>query len=390
VALTSLGTNNELIKFQKEVRTDFLRASRFDPYMGDGSDTPIARIADLSADGKQINVPLVTQMTGNGAGTGLLRGNEEQLANYGMPLWADWARNAINFNKQVEKNSSFNIESAVKTQLRNWGKRIVRDALVDGLLAIPTATIPGSYGSNAFVNGVVFSGATATQKNNWVTANSDRVVFGSQLSNYSTTFATAVANVDSTNDKLTADVVRLMKSVALGTGKSGSTYTGKPIISPWMIPELDQEMFVLFVGRRTMRDLRKDSTMLQANRDARARENGTAMKNPIFTGGELIWEGVIIKEIPEITDRLVLAGVGAASIDVEPIFLCGANALAYVTGQLARPTTLEDADYQFITGLGIEAQFGTGKLAMSVPAAGGTGLVDFGMVTGFMSGVADA
>jgi hypothetical protein len=177
-----------------------------------------------------------------------------------MPLWADWARNAITFNKQVEKNA-LSIPSKREDSLRNWGKRIVRDALVDGLFAIPTAAIPTSYGSNAFVNGIVFSAATAAQKNTWTAANVDRVVFGSQISNYSATFATAVANVDSTNDKLTSDVVRLMKSVATGTGKTGSVYNGKPIIAPWMIPELDQEMFVLFVGRRTKRDLMKDTTM---------------------------------------------------------------------------------------------------------------------------------
>jgi hypothetical protein len=386
MALTTLGSNNELIKFREQVIFDFLRASRFDPYMGEDSGSPIVRLSDLAADGKQINVPLVTQMQGNGVGTGQLRGFEEQLQNYGFPLWADWARNAITFTKQVEKNASFAIPSTSRTNLRNWGKRIVRDALTDMLLSIPTAAIPASYGSNAWVNGTTWSAASAANKNTWVTNNVDRVVFGSQISNYSTTFATAVANVDSTNDKLTSDVVRLMKSQALGTGKTGTVYNGKPVISPWMIPELDQEMFVLLTGRRGMRDLRKDTVMASANRDARARENGTADKNPIFTGGELIWEGVIVKEIPEITDRLVLSGVGASSIDVEPCFLMGAGAYAYVTGQLARPTTLEDGDYGFVSGLGIEAQFGMGKLAMSV----GGNLVDFGVVTGFVSGVADA
>jgi hypothetical protein len=251
-----------------------------------------------------------------------------------MPLWADWARNAITFNKQVEKNASFAIPSATRTTLRNWGKRIVRDALVDGLFAIPTAAIPGSYGASAWVNGIVWSAATAAQKNTWTAANVDRVLFGSQISNYSATFATAVANVDSTNDKLTSDTVRLMKSIATGTGKTGSVYNGKPIIAPWMIPELDQEMFVLFVGRRTKRDLMKDTVFASANRDARARENDPEKTNPIFTGGAVLWEGVLVKEIPEITDRLLLTGVGAGSIDVEPVFLCGAGALAYVTGQL--------------------------------------------------------
>ena len=34
MALTTNHTNNELIKFRRNVATDFLRASRLDPFMG--------------------------------------------------------------------------------------------------------------------------------------------------------------------------------------------------------------------------------------------------------------------------------------------------------------------------------------------------------------------
>jgi hypothetical protein len=37
--------------------------------------------------------------------------------------------------------------------------------------------------------------------------------------------------------------------------------------------------------------------------------------------------------------------------------------MAYALGQMPRPTTLEDGDYDFVTGLGIEAQYGVGKIA---------------------------
>ena len=55
---------------------------------------------------------------------------------------------------------------------------------------------------------------------------------------------------------------------------------------------------------------------------------------------------------------------------------------------------LEDGDYDFIKGLGIEAQYGVGKIAKA-PLSAGSGatvgtLVDWGMVTGFVSGVANA
>jgi hypothetical protein len=399
MALTPNHPNNELIKFRKDVAYDFLRSSRFDPYMGDDSTSVIVRMSDLEADGKEIRVPLVTQLSGDGVGAGTLRGNEEQIDSYGMPLWADWARNAVANNRAQNKESSFSVRSTARSLLRGWSKRIVRDDLVDALLSIPTSAVqagrlnaPGNR-----VNGIKWSAATAGNKNAWVTANPDRVVFGSAISNYSTTFATAVGNVDSTNDKMTAAVGSLMKDQAKQTGvdpNNPGVYNGRPKINPYMQADGDQEWYVCFVGARGFRDLKADPVMYQANRDARNREGGDPTKsNPLFTGGALVYDGVIYLEIPEITQRLLLKGVGAASIDVEPVFLCGQGALAYALGQMPRPTTLEDGDYDFITGMGIEAQYGVGKIAKAPLAAGASAtvgsLVDWGMVTGFVSGVAN-
>jgi hypothetical protein len=399
MAQTPNHPNNEVVKFRKDVAFDFLRSSRFDPYMGDDSTSVIVRMSDLEADGKEIRVPLVTQLTGDGVGAGTLRGNEEQIDSYGMPLWADWARNAVANNRAQNKESSFSVRSTARSLLRGWSKRIVRDDLVDALLSIPTSAVqagrfnaPGNR-----VNGIKWSAATAGNKNSWVTANSDRVVFGSAISNYSTTFATAVGNVDSTSDKMSAAVGSLMKDQAKQTGvdpNNPGVYNGRPKITPYMQADGDQEWYVCFVGARGFRDLKADPVMSQANRDARNREGGDPTKtNPIFTGGALVYDGIIYLEIPEITQRLLLKGVGAAGIDVEPVFLCGQGALAYALGQMPRPTTLEDGDYDFITGMGIEAQYGVGKIAKAPLAAGASAtvgsLVDWGMVTGFVSGVAN-
>jgi hypothetical protein len=399
MALTQNHPNNELIKFRTDVAYDFLRSSRFDPYMGSDSTSVIVRMSDLEADGKEIRVPLVTQLSGDGVGAGTLRGNEEQIDSYGMPVWADWARNAVANNRAVNKESSFSIRSTARSLLRGWSKRIVRDDIVDALLSIPTSSIQSGRFSapGNRVNGIKWSAASAANKNAWVTANVDRVVFGSAISNYSTTFATAVANVDSTADKMSAAVGSLLKDQAKQTGvdpNNPGVYNGRPKINPWMIEELDQEWYVCFLGSRAFRDLKADPVMYQANRDARSRENNPEKKNPIFTGGELVFDGIIYKEIPEITQRLLLKGVGAASIDVEPVFLCGQGALAYALGQMPRPTQLEDGDYDFVTGLGIEAQYGMAKIAKAPLSAGAAAtvgqLVDWGVVTGFVSGVANA
>jgi hypothetical protein len=99
MALTANHVNNEIIKFRRTAAVDFLRRSRFDPFMGPDSTSVIVRMNDLAADGKEINIPLVTQLTGAGVGAGLLRGNEEQLDSYGFPVWADWARKAVANNR---------------------------------------------------------------------------------------------------------------------------------------------------------------------------------------------------------------------------------------------------------------------------------------------------
>ncbi|MBR0802838.1 DUF4043 family protein [Bradyrhizobium japonicum] len=392
--LTSNHVNNEVIKFRRQVISDFLRRSRFDPFMGDSSTNVIVRLADLESDGKQVNVPLVNQMSGDGVGAGTLRGNEEMLDSYGFPLWADWARNAVANNRASNKESSFNVRSTARDLLRGWARRVVRDDITDALLSIPTASVQanrfGVPGNR--VNGIKWSAATPTQKDNWMNANLDRVQFGTvAASAVPSTFAAAALLLDTTADIMTAAVGSLAKQKAKQSGVSSANpgvYNGRPKITPWEIEELDEEMYVCFLGDGAFRSLQNDPVMYQANRDARAREGNPTSTNPIFTGGALLFDGVLYKNIPEITQRLNLGTIGTASANVEPFFLCGQAALAYATGQMPRPTQLEDGDYDFVTGLGIEAQYGVGKIAkapLTVTGATVGDLVDWGMVTGFVA-----
>jgi hypothetical protein len=392
--LTSNHVNNELIKFRRMVISDFLRRSRFDPFMGNTSTSIIVRMADLEADGKEINVPLVNQLSGAGVGAGTLRGNEEMMDSYGFPVWADWARNAVANNRAVNKESSFNVRSTARDLLRGWARRIVRDDIVDTLLSIPTSAIQANrlVAPGNRVNGVKWSASTTAQKNSWTAANFDRILFGSKLGNFSSTWATGVGNCVVATDKMSAAVGSLAKSMAKQSGVSPGNpgvYNGRPKITPWEIEELDEEMYVIFLGDRAFQSLQQDPNMYQANRDAREREGADPTKtNPIFTGGALLYDGVLYKNIPEITQRLIQTGVGGAGVDIEPYFLCGQAAVAYAMGQLPRPTTLEDGDYEFVTGLGIECQYGLGKIAKAPLAVQGatTGdLVDWGMVTGFVA-----
>jgi len=163
------------------------------------------------------------------------------------------------------------------------------------------------------------------------------------------------------------------------------------------------------------RDAKTDTIINTANRDARAREGRGMDDNPIFQDGDLLYDGVILRKVPEISMAVTSATggwstlvSGSVSGRVEPIFLCGQQAAALAFGQMAKPTFRKEDDYGFVTGTGIEMAYGVGKMfkkhAMYIPgtttlnsaASGNTSggglasLVQWGVVTGFFYAPADA
>jgi hypothetical protein len=402
MALSVNNVNVELIKFRRRLTWTFLRESRFDPYTGDGPTNIIQRVMDLEANGKQINIPLLDQLRGAGVTTGTLVGSEDTIDNYGMPLWADWARNAVVFNKAVKKESSINIRDAATPALQGWARRIRRDDTVASLLSIPTSAIPPGYhtASGGRINGLTWAAATAAQRNNWLTANTDRILFGAKNSN------TVAGNVSGSlvllaaaTDKLTRAVGLLAKRKAMQT----TNMAAWPAIKPYQVVELDQEWYVCFIGSRAYRDLAADPAMSNANLQARQRETDPLKTNPIFTGAHLVADGIVYREIPEIDSYYIigtgtpqapngpLAGTGATGIDCAPCFMCGQSAYAYVLGQLPRATIRKEDDYQFLDGIGVEAQYGYGKVAKAPVGSPGTNtdLKDWGVATFFVAATPD-
>src|SRR5262245_9919706 len=95
MAVTTIQDNNKLIRFTQQISREFVSENMFSPYMSE-SLTAIIRIRnELKAGGEDMNIPLVTRLTGSGVATGTLVGNEEKIDNYGMRLRMEWARNAV-------------------------------------------------------------------------------------------------------------------------------------------------------------------------------------------------------------------------------------------------------------------------------------------------------
>jgi hypothetical protein len=64
MAVTTIQSNNKLIKFTQEIGREFVRENLFSPYMGEDATAIIRRRFELKNGGEQMNIPLVTRLTG--------------------------------------------------------------------------------------------------------------------------------------------------------------------------------------------------------------------------------------------------------------------------------------------------------------------------------------
>ena len=408
MAVTTVASNNKLITFTRQINREFVRQNLFSPYMGEGLDAIIRVRQELKAGGEQMNIPLVTKLLGTGKSTGVLAGAEERIDNYGMRVWMDWWRHAVVTTKAEAHKDSADIFGEAKPLLSDRGKELQRDEIIEAFMGLPSESAPTDLGSDEGqrVNGLLWAVATAAQKNAWVSDNIDRVLFGNALSNhYATTVIasfTSALSVVGTAQKFSATICQMLKRRA---------ELCSPKIRPYKTDD-GYEFYVAFLGTYAFRDAKTDSTIATANRDARPRN---VESNPIFQDGDLIYDGVILRKVPEISTRITSASggwdtlvSGGVSGRIEPVFLCGQQAAVLGFGQMAKPTFRKEDDYGFITGTGIEMAYGVSKMfkkhAMYIPGtttlnSSGSGnvsggglssLVQWGTVTGFVSAPTDA
>lgn len=377
MAVSTVQSNNKLVKFTQEIGREFVRENLFSPYMGEDLTSIIRRRFDLKNGGEQMNIPLVARLQGAGVSTGTLVGNEEAIDNYGMRVWLDWARHAVVTNKAEQQKDSADTFGVAKPLLSDWIKELNRDELIAALMALPSESQPSA---GVRVNGIQYDLATAGQRNTWNSDNSDRILFGAAVSNYNATHATALASCDTTNDTLTYSNLATLKRVAMGAN---------PKIRPYKTKD-GYEYYVAFAGLNTFRDLKV--SLATINKDARPREGGGVGSNPLFQDGDQIYDGIIIRQVPEISSFVTnvwttLKTAGTSSARVEPVFLCGQQAAVMAIGQMPKPTFRKEDDYGFVTGVGIETAYGVSKVFKKPQS--GTKLVQWGVATGFFATTTD-
>lgn len=364
MADTATSTRLRVQQWDDDFFAEYVRESRFKRYMGTNENAIIQVKEDLTKKrGDRLTYNLVNRLTNNGVtGSNTLEGNEEALSQRAHLLTVDKIRNGVRISEMEEQKNAIDLRDAARSQLKVWIAEKTRDQIVTALGSIQTA-----YGTQ-----VSYAAASEANKDAWLVDNTDRVLFGAATSNASSLdHSTSLANCDTTADLLDTDKISLMKRMA---------QAASPKIRPIMISG-DEEWYVLFAGPLAMKALKQFDTFEQANRDARTR----GKDNPIFTGADFIWDGVIIREIPEITN---LGTVGASSARVEPAYLCGAQALGI--GWAKRTTSkTEEFDYGDKYGVAIEEIRGIEKLFFETGNDGSADFKQHGVVTGYFAVVAD-
>lgn len=369
MAYTTPSTELILKKWETDYFAEYVRESGFAPYMGTGTNNPFVVKKQLIQGGQVITVPLVEALTGNNTGTGTLTGNEMSLGNSGYDLKPYWHRFAVALKKSDEQNSVIDLLNASRDMLKVRDMDDMRDSIINALGSVVEAS--GSYTDDpGHSKEVFFSEATTAQKNTWAAANQYRLLYGNAEANYSATFATGAATVDTTNDKFSVSSISLMKRMAkrrLRIAKGDSI--NLPSVRPIRAGDQGREFFVAFAGPENFADLKTD--MRTINLDGRPRD---VESNPIFQDGDLVVDGVVVREIPEIGNY---GTIGASSARVSPVFFTGAQALGIAWGQTTKATQRKEDDYGFIKGVGVESLWSVEKLRYNG--------IDHGMITGLFA-----
>jgi N4-gp56 family major capsid protein len=341
--------------------TNYVRANQFSRYMGMGENALIQVKEDLTKKaGDSVTFALVNDLTGAGkTNRETLKGYEEALGSRSFKVTPTLMRHAVAVMGYDEQISAIALREAARPQLKSWLLKKDRTDIITALQSI---------------NGVALASATEAQRDAWLDDNYDRILFGAAAGNTDSTggtvaydYSDSIGAVDNSADKLTKSVVSLARRMAR---------KASPSIRPIEV-DASGEWYVLFANSYAFRDLKSDLASTFSAAEVRGKDN------PLFKDGDLIYDGVIIREIPE------LGSYSNGAIQVANNVLCGAQALGWAW--TARPRTITDQDdYAELNGVAIRQFRGVAKMQFGKGSSDTADLVDHGVFTVVTAAVADA
>ena len=347
--------------------TSYVRANQFARYMGTTENALIQVKEDLTKkNGDSVTFALVNDLSGAGVtGSTALDGAEESLNSRSYKLTVNMLRNGVRVHEWDAQKSAIDLREAARPQLKAWAMKKLRTDIINALMSING--VPYITG-----NGNGTTGTSSAQKDAWLVDNhaAGHVLFGAAIGNYSGTWATDLGKLDASADKFTYANL----SLARRTLKQASVP-----IRPLMVED-GTEWYVAFAPSNAFRDLKASLATIHSNSEVRGKGN------PLYNDGDLIWDGIIVREIPEMG---VEADVGDTTGDVAQVKICGAQALGIAWAQRTTSRT-ETFDYGAQQGVAISEIRGVGKLIFGKGSTDTADLVDHGVFTHLVHANPDA
>lgn len=365
MASSFISSGNKVTDFQKKVNRVYVRDGKFGPYIGASENAIIQTNKNI----RKKSLPLIGKLYGPGVrGSNQLVGGEEPLSNYDFTFEPTHLRNGVLIDNEENEKAEFDLYTEARPALTNWIMETKRDQIIQAFGAVQAAGVYYNYGGVEASGAKGSTAASGAQMDTWQAANADRIVYGSAISNFTSgDHTTSLGTIDGTADLMTTKLVELLKRRAMDCD---------PLIRPVMINE-DEPWFILFLGKYAFRDLRQDTAMQNAMREGLPR----AKSNPLFSGGDLMWDGVIIKEIPDLDkfidstgsglwdgvwganavgDSLKTSGATGGRVGVG--FLCGAQAVCFGRGKDAKFNLRKEDDYGHQNGVAVTAKHDIKKI----------------------------
>jgi N4-gp56 family major capsid protein len=351
---TTPATGLEVQQWEDKFFTQYLHDGRFKSMQGTDEGAIIQMKEDLTKKkGDTITIALVNRLTNDAVtGTNVLEGNEEDMASRSHDITVNKRRNAVRIAEMSEQKSAIDLRNAGRSVLLDWSMEDTRDLYIDAL---------GS------LNGTLFAARTAAIADAWLVDNADRVLFGADVGS-NTDLSADLAQLDTTSDLFTSTALdRLILKAK----------TCNPKIRPVRDAGNGRRYYVALANPHTFKNFRDsiDTEVL-----ALTAKESEASK--LFEGGDLMWNGVIIKEVDDLP---IYANLGAsATAEVSPVYLLGAQALGHALAKRWKSVT-EEFDYGDKHGIAIESIYGVNKLRFGTGAGDRDDTKDHGVATGFFA-----
>ncbi len=325
--------------YAKELFHDIIGQSFVGKFLGksDGSLLQIKTETQKSA-GDSIKFGLRRRLTGDGIqGDSTLEGSEEALTTDNDSVLINQIRHAVRSNgKMSEQRVHFSVRDEAKDGLQDWWTERLEVSLANALTGNTAQSDTRYTGNNAT------TAPTATY----------RILCGG-ASVAGAAAAEGSLSATTTHAIRLSDLDRAVAVAKTNTTSGGQTYER---IRPLKVDGKD--MYVCFLHPYQILQMRKDASTAGNFFDIQkaAMQGGKYSDNPIVSGGNFIYNNVIVHEWSYLPNIVTTPASGAVADFRRGVF-CGAQAASFAVGQDSTPTKMSWNEELFDYGnkLGVEA-----------------------------------